>query len=181
MLDWMTQELVLSQNATCGHFKALSRKELLIELEEEKEKPVWEAYQVSKLMPTINWKKKGKRKEEESPEPTTNTHQVTSGWTSSYSIDEPLPQPPYVPLKCKDCGKKLSSMEMKTTGCKPIITASCAIENNMAIQNDKASGTTNHVSLVANNYSIKEYGMTFLVKEKHVTLHVNTRSSSATG
>ncbi|KAG9304611.1 hypothetical protein G9A89_020175 [Geosiphon pyriformis] len=51
----------------------------------------------------------------------------------------------------------------------------------MAIQKDKASGTTNHVLLVANNYSMKECGMTFLAKEEHATLHTNTQFLSATG
>ncbi|KAG9297713.1 hypothetical protein G9A89_011228 [Geosiphon pyriformis] len=40
--------------ATCGHFKTPLREKLLIELEEEKEKPIWKAYQNDK----------GKRKEE---------------------------------------------------------------------------------------------------------------------
>ncbi|KAG9295186.1 hypothetical protein G9A89_006167 [Geosiphon pyriformis] len=53
-LDWNTQELQLTYQgrhicvpATCGHFKAPPREKLLIELEEKKEKPTWEAYQVS--------------------------------------------------------------------------------------------------------------------------------------
>ncbi|KAG9300988.1 hypothetical protein G9A89_018940 [Geosiphon pyriformis] len=61
--------------ATYGHFKTPPRKKLLIKLEEEKEKPTWEAYQVSwadekhnKLPPILLWdnndNKKGKQKEE---------------------------------------------------------------------------------------------------------------------
>ncbi|KAG9304678.1 hypothetical protein G9A89_021458 [Geosiphon pyriformis] len=50
-LDWNTQELQLTYQgqhirvpAMCGHFKTLPREKLLIELEEKKEKPTWEAY-----------------------------------------------------------------------------------------------------------------------------------------
>ncbi|KAG9301074.1 hypothetical protein G9A89_015810 [Geosiphon pyriformis] len=59
--------------ATCGHFKTPPRKKLLIELEEEKEKPTWKAYQVhwadadhNKLPPILSWNNnpKGKQKEE---------------------------------------------------------------------------------------------------------------------
>ncbi|KAG9299912.1 hypothetical protein G9A89_009640 [Geosiphon pyriformis] len=68
MLDWNTQELQLTYQgqyicvpATCGHFKTPPKEKLLIELEEEKEKPTWEAYQVSwagkehnKLLPILS-------------------------------------------------------------------------------------------------------------------------------
>ncbi|KAG9300342.1 hypothetical protein G9A89_011415 [Geosiphon pyriformis] len=54
ILNWTIQELQFSQNsqhiqvpAMYGHFKALLRDRPLIKLEEEKEKPTWEAYQVS--------------------------------------------------------------------------------------------------------------------------------------
>ncbi|KAG9285291.1 hypothetical protein G9A89_001425 [Geosiphon pyriformis] len=70
--------------------------------------------------------------------------------------------------------------QIRTTEHKPIIIANLAIENTMATQNDKASGTTNHVLLVVNNCSIKECGITFLVEKKCVTLHVNTQSSLMT-
>ncbi|KAG9287881.1 hypothetical protein G9A89_017476 [Geosiphon pyriformis] len=59
--------------ATCGHFKTPSREKLLIELEEEKKKLTWEAYQVSwadadhnELPPILSWNDnpKGKQKEE---------------------------------------------------------------------------------------------------------------------
>ncbi|KAG9306359.1 hypothetical protein G9A89_018242 [Geosiphon pyriformis] len=46
-----------------------------------------------------------------------------------------------------------------------------AIGNNMATQKDKASETTNHVSLAANNYSTKECETTFLVKKEYGYLH----------
>ncbi|KAG9291145.1 hypothetical protein G9A89_013017 [Geosiphon pyriformis] len=61
-----------SAGTTCGHFKTPPREKLLIKLEEEKEKPTWEAYQVSwadadhnKLPPVLSWDNKRKRKEEE--------------------------------------------------------------------------------------------------------------------
>ncbi|KAG9286660.1 hypothetical protein G9A89_012210 [Geosiphon pyriformis] len=81
-LDWNIQELQLmyqSQHiripAMCGHFKTPPREKLLIKLEEKKEKPTWEAYQVSwmdeehnKLPLILSWddsnKGKGKQKEE---------------------------------------------------------------------------------------------------------------------
>ncbi|KAG9287702.1 hypothetical protein G9A89_004105 [Geosiphon pyriformis] len=61
--------------AMCGPFKTPPREKLLIKLEEEKEKPTWEAYQVlwadeehNELLPILSWddsnKGKGKQKEE---------------------------------------------------------------------------------------------------------------------
>ncbi|KAG9285764.1 hypothetical protein G9A89_013189 [Geosiphon pyriformis] len=54
MLDWNIQEFQLTYQsqhihvlAMCGHFKTPPKEKLLIELEKEKEKPTWEAYQVS--------------------------------------------------------------------------------------------------------------------------------------
>ncbi|KAG9301693.1 hypothetical protein G9A89_016764 [Geosiphon pyriformis] len=35
---------------------------------------------------------------------------VTTEWNVPYSKPEPRKQRPYIPLKCKDCHKKLSSM-----------------------------------------------------------------------
>ncbi|KAG9288421.1 hypothetical protein G9A89_015627 [Geosiphon pyriformis] len=55
----------------CSHFKAPSKEQPLIELEEEEKKPIWEAYQVSwadvdhnELLPILSWDDKGKKKEE---------------------------------------------------------------------------------------------------------------------
>ncbi|KAG9301865.1 hypothetical protein G9A89_004544 [Geosiphon pyriformis] len=69
----------------------------------------------------------------------------------------------------------------KTIGQEPTITINHAIENAMDTQNDRESGTTNHVLLVVNSFLMKECGMTFLVKEEHVTLHANIPYSLATG
>ncbi|KAG9286525.1 hypothetical protein G9A89_014691 [Geosiphon pyriformis] len=41
----------------------------------------------------------------------------------------------------------------------------------MATQRNRASGTMNHASLMANNYSMKEYGITFLVEEEYSYPH----------
>ncbi|KAG9291502.1 hypothetical protein G9A89_021921 [Geosiphon pyriformis] len=124
------------------------------------------------MPPILDWKEKSKKKEkkrkENIPEETTTTGEITSGWERKYSC-KPIKKPPYIPLKYKD-----------TTGHEPITITSPAIGNDMATQKDKASGTTNHVSLAANNYSMKECGTTFLVKEKHMTLCANIRFSSAT-
>ncbi|KAG9296127.1 hypothetical protein G9A89_011980 [Geosiphon pyriformis] len=72
-------------------------------------------------------------------------------------------------------------IKMKTTECKLTTTANHAIENAMITQNDKASGTTNHVLLAVNSYSMKECGTTFLVKEERVMFHANTQFLSAIG
>ncbi|KAG9289425.1 hypothetical protein G9A89_007986 [Geosiphon pyriformis] len=75
MLDWNTQELQLTYQsqyihvpAMCGHFKTLPREKLLIKLEKAKEKPTWEAYQVSRananhneLPPILSWDDKEKK------------------------------------------------------------------------------------------------------------------------
>ncbi|KAG9285551.1 hypothetical protein G9A89_006539 [Geosiphon pyriformis] len=56
-----------------------------------------------------------------------------------------------------------------------------ALESKFMTAIDKASGTTNYVSLVESSYLTKKYGMTFLVEEEHAMYCVNTQSSSATG
>ncbi|KAG9296555.1 hypothetical protein G9A89_015147 [Geosiphon pyriformis] len=136
MLDWMTQELVLSQNAMCSHFKATNTTAPLIDFEEEKPKPIWEAYQVlwanekhNKLLPILSWDDNGKRKQKKT-ELTWNANQ------KNYQVEnrirgkkkkeeEPLPTASYTPytdtppqltsycqpkLICVDCGKKLLSI-----------------------------------------------------------------------
>ncbi|KAG9292583.1 hypothetical protein G9A89_006954 [Geosiphon pyriformis] len=178
-LDWNTQKLQLNQNsqhtwvpATCGHFKPITMSSTpLIKFEKEKEKqrkkPTWEATidawtnnNQSKMPPILDWeeknKEKGKGREENILEETTTAEEITSGWKRKYSR-ESIKKPPYISLKYKDCGKKLS-----------------AIGNDMATQKYKASGTTNHVLLAANNYLTKKYGTTFLVEEECTTLHANT-------
>ncbi|KAG9297186.1 hypothetical protein G9A89_019467 [Geosiphon pyriformis] len=72
-------------------------------------------------------------------------------------------------------------LEKEIIGHELITIVSLATDNTMATQKDKASGTMNYVSLVVNNCLMKEYGMTFLVEKKHVTLRANTQSSSTIG
>ncbi|KAG9288251.1 hypothetical protein G9A89_021282 [Geosiphon pyriformis] len=161
ILDWNTQELQLSQNGQHTQKK-------------QREEPTWEATidawtdnNQSEMPPILDWeeknKEKGKGREENILEETTTTEEITSGWEREYSC-EPIKEPPYIPLKCKDCEKKLSSMG--------------AWVNDMTTQKDKASGTMNHVLLAVNNYSMKKCGITFLVEKKCVTLRANTQSSS---
>ncbi|KAG9292185.1 hypothetical protein G9A89_023905 [Geosiphon pyriformis] len=94
-LDWNTQELQLTYQgqhihvpATCGHFKTPPREKLLIELKEEKEKPIWEAYQVSwidkehnELPPILSWDDNNKRKGKQKEELTWKTDDLT--WTDN--------------------------------------------------------------------------------------------------
>ncbi|KAG9302334.1 hypothetical protein G9A89_008826 [Geosiphon pyriformis] len=72
--DWLSKGQHIRVLATYGHFKTPPREKLLIELEEEKEKPTWEAYQIlwadeehNKLPSILSWddnnKEKGKQKE----------------------------------------------------------------------------------------------------------------------
>ncbi|KAG9286043.1 hypothetical protein G9A89_022720 [Geosiphon pyriformis] len=65
------------------------------------------------MPPILDWEKKNKKKkkgrEENIPEETTTAEKITSGWEKKYSC-EPIKELPYIPLKCKDCGKKLSSI-----------------------------------------------------------------------
>ncbi|KAG9298378.1 hypothetical protein G9A89_005238 [Geosiphon pyriformis] len=81
MLNWNIQELQLSQNdqhtqvpATCGHFKPnnVTSLMLLIDFEEEKPKPTWEAYQVlwaniehNELPLILDWEEKNNKKGKE--------------------------------------------------------------------------------------------------------------------
>ncbi|KAG9297625.1 hypothetical protein G9A89_011140 [Geosiphon pyriformis] len=94
-LDWNTQELQLMYQgqhicvlATCGHFKTPPREKLLIELEEEKEKPTWKAYQVSwadkkhnKLLPILFWNDNNKKKGKQKKKLTWETNDLT--WTDN--------------------------------------------------------------------------------------------------
>ncbi|KAG9304158.1 hypothetical protein G9A89_019720 [Geosiphon pyriformis] len=77
MLDWMTQELILSQNgqhmrvpAMCDYFKAINTTAPLIDLKEKKPKSTWEVYQIlwaneehNKLPPILSCDDNGKGKQ----------------------------------------------------------------------------------------------------------------------
>ncbi|KAG9288181.1 hypothetical protein G9A89_020487 [Geosiphon pyriformis] len=95
MLDWTTQELILSQNrrhtrvpAMCGHFKTTSPTAPLINFDEKKPKPTWEAYQVlwadkehNKLLPILSWDNNNKGKGKQKEELTWETNDLT--WTDN--------------------------------------------------------------------------------------------------
>ncbi|KAG9307323.1 hypothetical protein G9A89_017151 [Geosiphon pyriformis] len=92
-----TQELQLSQNgqhmqvlAMCGHFKPnhITTSMPLIDLEEEKLKPTWEAYQASwadvdhnELPPIFTWNDNNKGKKEQRKESTCET--TIDTWTNN--------------------------------------------------------------------------------------------------
>ncbi|KAG9305496.1 hypothetical protein G9A89_006466 [Geosiphon pyriformis] len=71
----------------------------------------WNNDNKNKAMPT-SWEKKGKekkKKEDLSGKADEATEKITSGWEREY-LCEPVKEPSYIPLKCQDCKKKLSSM-----------------------------------------------------------------------
>ncbi|KAG9283971.1 hypothetical protein G9A89_005478 [Geosiphon pyriformis] len=192
--------------ATCGHFKPnnITSSMPLINFEEEKPKLIWEVYQVlwadvkhNELLPILDWEEKNniKRKGTETEEHTWET--TIDAWNND---DESKTMPTSWKKKRKEkekeedlSGKADEATEKITNGwereylCEPTIghksttTANPAIENTMVTQNNKASGTTNHVLLAVNSYSTKEYGTTFLVEEEHATLCANTQFSSVIG
>ncbi|KAG9286084.1 hypothetical protein G9A89_022761 [Geosiphon pyriformis] len=105
-LNWKTQELkILYQGqytivpAICGTFNKQSEKTPVFEFEEEKKMPLTETYMA--LGSTSNW---AEETEQEIFEESKRWKKVR------YSTPEPQKQPPYIPLKCKDCNKKLSSI-----------------------------------------------------------------------
>ncbi|KAG9300748.1 hypothetical protein G9A89_023546 [Geosiphon pyriformis] len=109
-LNWETQELTISYqgqharvSAICGTFNKRSEKALAFEFEPKEEKPIIETFMA--LGSTSNW-----ADETEQEHFTPHTKPKISGWNIPYSKPEPRKQCPYIPLKCKDCHKKLSSM-----------------------------------------------------------------------
>ncbi|KAG9297629.1 hypothetical protein G9A89_011144 [Geosiphon pyriformis] len=85
--------------ATCGTFNKQSEKAPVFEFKEEKEMPLTETYMA--FGSTSNWAEKTEQE----------IFEESRGWKKvRYSTPEPQKQPPYIPLKCKDCNKKLSSM-----------------------------------------------------------------------
>ncbi|KAG9307075.1 hypothetical protein G9A89_016903 [Geosiphon pyriformis] len=89
--------------ATCGIFNKCSEKVPAFEFEPEEEKPLIETFIALESM--SNW-----ADETEQEHFTPHSEPKTSGWNISYSKPEPRKQRPYIPLKCKDYHKKLSSM-----------------------------------------------------------------------
>ncbi|KAG9293019.1 hypothetical protein G9A89_016381 [Geosiphon pyriformis] len=90
--------------AICGTFNKHSEKAPAFEFEPEEEKPIIETFMA--LGSTSNW-----ADETEQEHFTPHTKPETSGWNIPYSKPEPRKQRPYIPLKCKDCHKKLLLME----------------------------------------------------------------------
>ncbi|KAG9295726.1 hypothetical protein G9A89_001743 [Geosiphon pyriformis] len=118
-------------SAICGIFNKHSEKALAFEFEPEEEKPIIETFMA--LGSTSNW-----ADETEQEHFTPHTKPEISEWNIPYSKPKPRKQCPYIPLKCKDCHKKLSSMEACISPKKNIriilvITARFATENNGAI------------------------------------------------
>ncbi|KAG9302901.1 hypothetical protein G9A89_022317 [Geosiphon pyriformis] len=109
-LNWKTQELTISYQgqharvpAICDTFNKRSEKAPAFKFEPEEKKPIIKTFMALGLM--FNWADKT---EQEHFIP--HTKPKTSGWNIPYSKPEPRKQRPYIPLKCKDCHKKLSSM-----------------------------------------------------------------------
>ncbi|KAG9296427.1 hypothetical protein G9A89_015019 [Geosiphon pyriformis] len=109
-LNWETQELTISYQgqharvpATCGTFNKCSKKAPAFKFELEEEKPFIETFMA--FGSTSNWADETKQEHF-----TPYSEPETSGWNIPYSKPEPKKQRPYIPLKCKDYHKKLSSM-----------------------------------------------------------------------
>ncbi|KAG9304634.1 hypothetical protein G9A89_020198 [Geosiphon pyriformis] len=109
-LNWETQELTISYQgqhaqvpATCGTFNKHSEKAPAFEFEPEKEKPLIETFMA--LGSTSNW-----ADETEQEHFIPHSEPETSEWNILYSKPKPRKQRPYIPIKYKDCHKKLSSM-----------------------------------------------------------------------
>ncbi|KAG9295790.1 hypothetical protein G9A89_009019 [Geosiphon pyriformis] len=90
--------------AICGTFNKRSEKTPAFEFELEEEKPIIKTFMALGSM--SNW-----ADETEQEHFTSHTKPETSRWNIPYSKPESRKQCPYIPLKCKDCHKKLSSME----------------------------------------------------------------------
>ncbi|KAG9307409.1 hypothetical protein G9A89_017238 [Geosiphon pyriformis] len=182
----------------CDHFKTINTPAPLIEFEKEEKKPTWEAYQddnnneKGKQREEHTWrttidawtnnsqtgrKKKKKKKKKKTYLEKSNSQktqpkdeQAHTPFASRYyshhlfHLNTKTVEKNSLPWEHELC-------QIKTTGCKHIITVNHAITNAMDIQSAKTSRTINHVSLVVNSYLMKGCGMTFLVKKEHAMLH----------
>ncbi|KAG9298628.1 hypothetical protein G9A89_012696 [Geosiphon pyriformis] len=88
--------------------------------EKQKEELIWKAIinawtdnNQSEMLSILDWEEKNKEKrkgrEKNISKETTTAEEITNGWEREYSC-EPIKEPPYIPLKCKNYRKKLSSM-----------------------------------------------------------------------
>ncbi|KAG9295101.1 hypothetical protein G9A89_006082 [Geosiphon pyriformis] len=114
-LNWKTQELTIFYQeqhawvpATCGIFNKCSKKALAFEFEPEEEKPIIETFMA--LGSTSNWANETEQQYFLTNNSLETKKPVTSEWNVPYSKPEPCKQCSYIPLKCKNCHKKLSSM-----------------------------------------------------------------------
>ncbi|KAG9293029.1 hypothetical protein G9A89_016391 [Geosiphon pyriformis] len=89
--------------ATCSTFNKCSEKAPAFEFEPEEEKPIIKTFMALGSM--SNW-----ANETEQEHFTPHSELKTPGWNIPYSKSELRKQHSYIPLKCKDCHKKLSSM-----------------------------------------------------------------------
>ncbi|KAG9307677.1 hypothetical protein G9A89_023242 [Geosiphon pyriformis] len=98
-LNWETQELKISYQRQYTIVPAICKKASVFEFEEEKEMPLTETYMALGL--PSNWVEETEQE----------IFKKSRGWKKvRYFTPEPRKEPPYIPLKCKDCKKKLSSM-----------------------------------------------------------------------
>ncbi|KAG9290767.1 hypothetical protein G9A89_011730 [Geosiphon pyriformis] len=93
---------------TCGTFNKCSKKVPAFEFKPEKEKPISETFMA--LESTSNWADETEQQYFSTNNSFETKEPVTSGWNVPYSKPEPQKQCSYIPLKCKDYYKKLSSM-----------------------------------------------------------------------
>ncbi|KAG9291796.1 hypothetical protein G9A89_012081 [Geosiphon pyriformis] len=114
-LNWETQELTISYQgqhawipATYNIFNKCSKKAPAFEFELEKEKLIIETFMA--LESTSNWADETEQQYFSTNNSLKTKEPVTPGWNISYSKPEPQKQCSYIPLKYKDCHKKLSSM-----------------------------------------------------------------------
>ncbi|KAG9283950.1 hypothetical protein G9A89_005457 [Geosiphon pyriformis] len=98
-LNWETQKLKISYQGQYTIVPAICEKAPVFEFEEEKEIPLTETYMA--LGSTSNWAEETEQE----------IFEESRGWKKvRYSTPKPQKQPLYIPLKCKDCNKKLSLM-----------------------------------------------------------------------
>ncbi|KAG9297090.1 hypothetical protein G9A89_019371 [Geosiphon pyriformis] len=202
ILDWTTQELQFSQNSQhmqvpvmCEHFKVFSRNQLLIELKEVKEKPIWKVYQVfwtnenhNKLPPILflenqqqpertnklgverkyKRKKKGRKKNQYQP-PLLFIPHIHILYHNNLTITA---QNWYASIATKNCYQWAHAMAIiRNTRQQLSFIATHASLNALEDQNELKNGIMNYAWLVKKLSLIKEYGTTFLGKEEHVMNH----------
>ncbi|KAG9287353.1 hypothetical protein G9A89_023724 [Geosiphon pyriformis] len=167
MLDWNMQELQLSQNATCGHFKTTNILTPLIELKKEEKKPTWEAYQSGKR---IQKKKKKKKKKKQHPlAPPCIIPTPTLCYNNSLIANQSL----YVLIVTRNCCQWTHTVAIiKNTKWQLSSIAIHVLLNALKDQNELENGIISHAWLVEKLSSTKKCGMTFLEEEKHATNHV---------